>query len=145
MAQDKIALELNNLLANYQIYYQNLRGFHWNIQGKEFFELHAKFEELYNDAAVKIDEVAERILTIEATPLHSFTDYLEKANLKAETNVHRGEPAVKTIVHDLSAIVDQQKAIRSLAEGEDDATADMMATFIEEQEKTLWMYKSWLK
>jgi starvation-inducible DNA-binding protein len=72
----EIASELNVLLANYQIYYQNLRGFHWNIQGRDFFELHVKFEELYNDGAIKIDEVAERILTIEATPLHSFTDYL---------------------------------------------------------------------
>jgi starvation-inducible DNA-binding protein len=143
---NNIALELNNLLANYQIYYQNLRGFHWNIQGRDFFELHVKFEELYNDAAVKIDEVAERILTIEATPLHSFTDYLEHASLQAKTGVHRGEPAVQTIVDNLSALVDQQKEIRTLAEDSGDgATGDMMATFVEEQEKTLWMFKSWLK
>ena len=144
--ENKIAGELNNLLANYQIYYQNLRGFHWNIQGRDFFELHIKFEELYNDAAVKIDEVAERILTIDHTPLHSFTDYIETATLKAKTGVHRGEPAVQTIVDNLSALVDQQKGIRSRAEDNDDgATADMMATFIEEQEKTLWMFNAWLK
>jgi starvation-inducible DNA-binding protein len=142
----EIANELNSLLANYQIYYQNLRGFHWNIQGRNFFELHMKFEELYNDSAVKIDEVAERILTIDATPLHSFTDYLEIASLKPATNVHNGELAVKIIVENLSAIVDQQKNIRKYAEdGDDGATADMMATFIEEQEKTLWMFKAWLK
>jgi starvation-inducible DNA-binding protein len=142
----EIANELNSLLANYQIYYQNLRGFHWNIQGRDFFELHAKFEELYNDSAVKIDEVAERILTIEATPLHSFADYLDRAGLKATTDVNDGETAVKTIVENLSIIVDQQKAIRKFAEdGDDGATADMMAAFIEEQEKTLWMYKAWLK
>ena len=142
----EIAGELNVLLANYQIYYQNLRGFHWNIQGRDFFELHVKFEELYNDGAIKIDEVAERILTIEATPLHSFADYLETANLKAETGVHNGETAVRAIVDNLSAIVSQQKNIRKFAEdNEDGATADMMATFIEEQEKTLWMFKSWLK
>lgn len=142
----EVASELNNLLANYQIYYQNLRGFHWNIQGRDFFELHVKFEELYNDGAIKIDEVAERILTIEATPLHSFADYLEKATLKAATGVHDGEAAVKTIVENLSAIVDEQKTIRKFAEeGDDGATADMMAAFIEEQEKTLWMFKAWLK
>jgi starvation-inducible DNA-binding protein len=142
----EIANELNSLLANYQIYYQNLRGFHWNIQGRNFFELHVKFEELYNDGAIKIDEVAERILTIDATPLHSFADYLEIASLKPATDVHNGELAVKTIVENLSAIVDQQKNIRKYAEdGDDGATADMMATFIEEQEKTLWMFKAWLK
>jgi starvation-inducible DNA-binding protein len=108
--------------------------------------LHVKFEELYNDGAIKIDEVAERILTIEATPLHSFADYLETASLKAATGVHDGETAVKAIVESLSAIVSQQKNIRKFAEdGEDGATADMMATFIEEQEKTLWMFKAWLK
>lgn len=142
----EIAKELNKLLANYQIYYQNLRGFHWNIQGRDFFELHVKFEELYNDAAIKIDEVAERILTIDHTPLHSFTDYLETASLKPVRGVHKGEPAVKTLVENLTDLVDQQKGIRAMAEdGDDGATADMMATFIEEQEKTLWMYKSWLK
>ncbi len=144
--QKEIANELNSLLANYQIYYQNLRGFHWNIQGRDFFELHLKFEELYNDAAVKIDEVAERILTIEHTPLHSFADYLERASLTAVKDVHDGETAVRTVVDNLSAIVEQQKNIRKFAEdAEDGATADMMATFIEEQEKTLWMYKAWLK
>jgi starvation-inducible DNA-binding protein len=142
----EIANELNKLLANYQIYYQNLRGFHWNIQGRDFFELHIKFEELYNDAAIKIDEVAERILTIDSTPLHSFKDYLEIADLTSVTGINSGEPAVKEVVDNLAQIVDQQKQIRAQAEDSDDgATADMMATFIEEQEKTLWMYKAWLK
>jgi starvation-inducible DNA-binding protein len=142
----QIAAALNNLLANYQIYYQNLRGFHWNIQGRDFFELHIKFEELYNDAAIKIDEVAERILTIDQTPLHSFADYLEAADLKPLTEVREGKVAVTAVVEDLTRLVVQQKSIRVSAEdGNDGATADMMATFIEEQEKTLWMYKAWLK
>ena len=53
--------ELNELLANYSVFYQNVRGFHWNIRGERFFELHVKFEELYNDLFLKIDEIAERI------------------------------------------------------------------------------------
>lgn len=146
MAQNNIAIELNKLLANYQIYYQNLRGFHWNIQGRDFFELHVKFEELYTDTAVKIDAVAERILTIEGTPLHSFADYLDNATIKATTGVVRGEPAVKTIVDNLTTLVEQQKEVRTLAEGNGDVTTgDLLATFVEEQEKTLWMFKSWLK
>ena len=52
------ALQLNDLLSNYQMFYMNLRGFHWNIKGKKFFELHLKFEELYNDALIKVDEIA---------------------------------------------------------------------------------------
>ena len=70
----ELVIKLNDLLANYQLFYQNLRGLHWNIKGKEFFELHLKFEELYNDAVIKIDEIAERILTLEGEPLHTFSD-----------------------------------------------------------------------
>ena len=72
-----VAAELNILLANFQMYYQNLRGLHWNIRGRRFFDLHIKFEELYNDLVIKVDEIAERILTLEATPLHTFTEYLK--------------------------------------------------------------------
>ena len=68
---------LNQLLADYQVFYQNLRGLHWNIKGKEFFELHLKFEEFYDDAVIKIDEIAERILTLESEPLHTFSDYIK--------------------------------------------------------------------
>ncbi|MCU0389442.1 MAG: hypothetical protein MUE71_12625, partial [Chitinophagaceae bacterium] len=57
-----LANKLNVLLANFQLFYINARGFHWNIKGQNFFELHLKFEEVYNDALLKIDEVAERIL-----------------------------------------------------------------------------------
>lgn len=70
-----LAEKLNELLANYSIFYQNTRGYHWNIKGEKFFELHLKFEELYNDLLLKIDELAERILTLEQTPKHNYTDY----------------------------------------------------------------------
>jgi starvation-inducible DNA-binding protein len=60
---------LNGLLANFQIYYQSLRGLHWNIKGNNFFELHEKYEEFYTDSLVKIDDIAERILTLQGKPL----------------------------------------------------------------------------
>lgn len=69
---EAIAKNLNHLLANFQIYYQNLRGIHWNIRGKRFFDLHVKFEELYTDVNLKVDQIAERILTLGATPFHIF-------------------------------------------------------------------------
>ena len=75
MNSEKLIIELNQLLSDFHIYYQNTRGFHWNIKGKRFFELHVKFEELYTEALTSIDEIAERILTIGGTPLHAFDDY----------------------------------------------------------------------
>ena len=86
----KLSQKLNGLLANYQLFYQNLRGLHWNIKGKEFFELHLKFEELYEDAVIKVDEIAERILTLEGEPLHTFSDYLQSAEIKEEKSIVNG-------------------------------------------------------
>ena len=78
----QLAIKLNDLLANYQLFYINTRGFHWNITGEKFFELHLKFEELYNDALLKVDEIAERIRTLDFTPLHSFSAYLKLTAIK---------------------------------------------------------------
>jgi DNA-binding ferritin-like protein len=72
----ELADALSDLLANYSIFYQNTRGYHWNITGDKFFELHLKFEELYNDLFEKIDEVAERILTLGYNPVGLFTSFL---------------------------------------------------------------------
>lgn len=142
----EITGQLNELLSDFQIFYQNLRGFHWNIQGKNFFELHVKFEELYNDAAMKVDEIAERILTIGGMPIHSFEDYLTIAKIKPIKDVHYGETAVKTIIENMEYLVAKEISIKIAAGNADDGgTEDQMSAFVEEQQKTLWMYKAWLK
>ncbi|MCK5456330.1 MAG: DNA starvation/stationary phase protection protein, partial [Melioribacteraceae bacterium] len=91
---NQVAEALNELLANHQIYYQNLRGFHWLILGKNFFQLHEKYEALYNEAADTIDEIAERILMLGGTPLHTFADYLDKANLKSVQNIRSSKESL---------------------------------------------------
>src|SRR6201989_1903662 len=73
---------LNDLLANYHIYYQKVRGCHWNVKGQNFFTLHVKFEELYTAALTTIDELAERILTLGKPPVSTFADYIAHAQLK---------------------------------------------------------------
>ncbi len=149
LEQEKVkvlAEKLNILLANYQLFYQNLRGFHWNIKGRDFFELHAKFEEYYNDAVLKIDEVAERILTLEAEPLHTFTDYLNTSSIKEAKGVNNGIDAVKKIVANFSILVQIEREILSLAsDAEDEGTVSLMSDYISETEKTLWMLNSYLK
>ena len=91
----QLAEQLNTLLANYQLFYINARGFHWNITGEKFFELHAKFEELYNDLLIKVDEVAERILTLGHTPMHTFSDYLQTSTIKEAKNISDGKKAMQ--------------------------------------------------
>jgi len=86
---EKLAKKLNVLLANFQVYYQSLRGLHWNIKGKNFFELHLKFEELYTDSQIKIDLIAERILTLQGEPLHTFSDYSSLAKVPVGKSISK--------------------------------------------------------
>lgn len=140
-----LASDLNGLLANFQTYYQNLRGIHWNIKGKRFFDLHVKFEELYTDANLKVDEIAERVLTLGATPLHTFEDYSKNAKVPVGKNISQDENAVKLIVDSLSVLLKiEREILEKASEANDEGTNSMMSDFITEQEKTVWMMKAWL-
>jgi len=142
---NELASDLNELLANFQVYYQNLRGLHWNIKGKNFFQLHEKFEELYNDSQEKIDMIAERILTLEDTPLHTYKDYMELATVQVVKAVSKDVEAVNLVVHSLQELLSIERAIlEKSAAADDEGTNAMMSDFIAEQEKTIWMMKAWL-
>ncbi len=137
--------KLNDLLANYQMFYQNLRGFHWNIKGKAFFELHLKFEELYDDAVIKIDEIAERILTLEGTPLHTFADYIATSEIKDAKNKSNGIESLEIAVENFSTLVAKERVILAFAaEADDEGTVSLMSDYISQTEKTLWMLSSYL-
>jgi len=142
---NQLAQELNVLLANYQMYYQNLRGFHWNIKGPSFFELHLKFEELYTDAVLKIDEIAERVLTLSGTPLHTFSDYLKHSSIKEAANVTDSAGTVGTTLSNLKTLLEIERNILALAgAANDEGTDALMSGYISEQEKTVWMLSSYL-
>ncbi len=137
--------DLNVLLANFQVYYQNVRGLHWNIKGKNFFELHVKFEEFYTDAQEKVDLIAERILTLQGTPLHTFKDYLELSTVPTGKNISNDEEAVKLVINSITELLKIERSILELSDNADDeGTNSMMSDFISEQEKTLWMMNAWL-
>lgn len=137
---------LNGLLANFQVYYQNLRGLHWNIKGKNFFELHVKFEEFYTDSQEKIDMIAERILTLGGTPLHTFEDYNELAKVPVGKNITNDVESVELVVNSLSELLKIERSILEQSdEADDEGTNSMMSDFISEQEKTVWMLNAWLQ
>ncbi|MEZ2415610.1 Dps family protein [Muriicola sp. E247] len=141
----ELGKELNVLLANFQRYYMNLRGIHWNIKGKRFFDLHVKFEELYDDANLKVDMVAERILTLGEVPLHTFEDYIAIAKVPQGKNVSVDEKAIRLIVDSLKELLKIERRILDASdEANDEGTNSMMSDFITEQEKTVWMMKAWL-
>lgn len=137
--------ELNHLLGDFHIYYQNTRGFHWNIKGKRFFELHMKFEEFYTEALTTIDEIAERILTIGGHPLHTFEDYQKISDLTVFKDVSEDEECVKGVKEQLIQLIAQENIVKDLAsEAGDNETEDMMIGLINTQQKTIWMLNAWL-
>jgi starvation-inducible DNA-binding protein len=137
---------LNDLLANYSIFYQNARGYHWNIQGNKFFELHLKFEELYNDLFIKIDEIAERVLTLGHQPNYKFSEYLKVSDIKESNAVTDGTQSVKEIVEALQGLLVKERHILNLSgEIDDEGTNSLMSDYIREQEKLIWMYSAYLK
>lgn len=140
-----LADKLNELLANYSIFYQNTRGAHWNIKGEKFFELHLKFEELYNDLFLKIDEVAERILTLGHAPNHKYSDYKKASKINESNQVSDGLKAVEDILNSFRTIISLQREILDLsAEAGDEGTSALMSDYIRDQEKLVWMYSSFL-
>ena len=143
---ENLAGKLNALLANYSIFYQNTRGYHWNIKGEKFFELHLKFEELYNDLFTKIDEVAERILTLGHTPNHTFSDYRSLSAISESGKVTEGRDAVKQVLEAFQTLLVMQRELLDLAaDANDEGTNALMSDYIREQEKLVWMYSAYLK
>jgi len=137
--------KLNELLANYSIFYQNTRGYHWNIKGEKFFELHLKFEELYNELLLKIDNVAERILTLGHRPKHNYADYRVTSKIKESNQVSDGIKAVEDIIASFQiTIVLQRELLNLSSDANDEGTSALMSDYIREQEKLVWMYSSFL-
>jgi len=140
----KTANELNILLADFHLYYQKLRNFHWNIVGKSFFDLHIKFEEMYDDAKLKVDEIAERILTLRFQPVSNYSEYLKSSNLKEAPSELNDIEMVKTLLEDHRLMIQQmRKVVENANAAGDEGTIDLIGSFIAEIEKTSWMLDAW--
>ncbi|WP_417361564.1 Dps family protein [Galbibacter sp.] len=141
---EKTVFELNVLLADYHLYYQKLRNFHWNVVGENFFDLHNKFEEMYNDAKLKVDEIAERILTLRNQPLSNLSQYLEISNIKEADSDLEDRQMIDALLKDHGPLLEQMRKVLKIAEdGSDEGTVDMIGAYIRELEKTSWMLDAW--
>ena len=123
----------------------NSRGFHWNIKGDKFFELHLKFEEIYNDSFLKIDEIAERILTLGSAPIHTYSEYMKISKIKEVKNVSDGKKAVQEILKGYQVLLPLERDLLDLSDKtNDEGTNALMSNYIGEQEKLIWMYSAYL-
>ena len=139
----ELANKLNELLATYQVFYTNVRGYHWNIKGVNFFALHAKFEEIYTDLITKVDEVAERILTLGYTPDNAYSQYLKVSRIKEDIAVSGAQECLSGTLQGLKTLLEQQREILALAgDADDEGTASQMSDYIKEQEKLVWMFQA---
>ena len=139
-AANNIVANLKQLLADYQIFYTNLRGFHWNIKGHGFFVLHGKFEDLYNDVANKVDEIAERKLMLGGQPDNNFSEYLKISRVKEVTGVSCGDQALQNILETYGHLIKAEREVLAIAsEAGDEVTVAQMSDYMKEQEKMVWM------
>lgn len=136
---------LQELLANLQLYYTNLRGFHWNVKGEVFYSAHERFEGFYDDTAAKVDEVAERILMLGGVPAHNYSDYLKVSTIKESGVVNNHKEIVKLILDYLKVLIGlERRLLETASEGDDEGTVTLIGDFISGQEKNVWMLTSLL-
>ena len=142
----EIVVTLNTLLANYQVFYNKLRNFHWNIEGPEFFELHEEFENEYNKVKEYIDIVAERIRVFGVKPNFTLQKTLELATIKEEKKNLSAIEMVREVLQDYEILHDNMlDGINASLETGDIATEQMLTDFIRNIEKRNWMFTSFLK
>jgi len=145
-ALESVASHLNKLLASYNIYYQNLRSFHWHVQGSNFFDLHHLFEDYYNSAKLTIDEIAERILTIGHKPDGSLHTYLDKTKIKESDDLLTDREMAKQVLENQSELIKNMRTvIKEASKVEDEGTIDLIGGMLSAIEKKAWLLYSWQK
>ncbi|MED1725960.1 DNA starvation/stationary phase protection protein [Mesorhizobium sp. M00.F.Ca.ET.186.01.1.1] len=134
---------LNKQVANWTVLYTKLHNFHWNVKGPHFFTLHAKFEELYTEAAGHIDALAERVLSIGGKPVGTLAACLNTASITEAEGNETAEQMVEIITRDFSVLTDELKlAMEAAEQAGDEATEDMLLSIRSGLEKHIWMLKA---
>lgn len=142
---ERIAIVLNELLANYSVHYQKLRNYHWNVKGSDFFDLHDQFEQQYNEARENIDAIAERIRVFSKTPLSTMKDYLEISEIKETGTDLKSDIMVREVLSDYRILLNSMGTVVEVAIDQGDSgTEEMIKKFINGIEKHHWMLSAFL-
>lgn len=136
---------LNGVLADSIVFYQKLHHFHWRVQGRGFYQLHAKFEELYNHFGAMVDEIAEHILMVEGIPLASLKQALELSDVKEIQDVPQAEEMVVLVLADLKALREKiSQGIASAEEAGDRGSVNLLDPMADALAKEIWMLGAFL-
>jgi len=137
---------LNKQIANWSVLYTKLHNYHWYVKGNQFFTLHLKFEELYNEAALHIDELAERVLAIKGKPTATMAEYLRLSSVKEASGSENADAMVKAIASDFTTMTGELKQGMDAAEAAgDDTTSDMLLAIRTSLDKHIWMLASFVE
>lgn len=135
---------LNQLLADATVFYQKLRHYHWTVNGRHFYELHVKFEELYTQWAVAVDQIAERVLMLDGIPLHTLAAMLQETRLQEDETVPAAPDMVTAIIADLQKMHAEAGEVIGLAEEAGDrGTVNVLDALRDAMEKDMWMLEAW--
>ncbi|KPB03293.1 Dps family protein [Bacillus sp. CHD6a] len=136
---------VNKQVANWSVLYIKLHNYHWFVKGPEFFTLHEKFEQLYGEAAIHIDELAERLLAIEGTPVGTMKEILEISTIHEAEGKETAEQMVQSIASDFSTLIEELKEGMEIADKVgDETTGDMLLAIHQSVEKHNWMLHAFL-
>ncbi|MNO51461.1 General stress protein 20U [compost metagenome] len=137
--------ELNLQIANWTVLYTKLHNYHWYVKGSNFFRLHEKFEELYDEAAGYIDEIAERLLAIGGQPVATLKGSLAIATISEATGSENADAMVEAIIADFAVLGNELKhGMKAADEAEDQASSDLLLGILSAIEKHSWMLNSYL-
>lgn len=146
MAETRSVVEtINRQIANCGVLYVKLHRYHWFVKGKQFYTLHAKFEELYEEAAKTMDELAERVLAIRGKPIATMKEMLELATVKEGVGDESADQMVQSIVKDFQTMVgDLRRAVHQAEDAGDYTTVDLLTDIQTSLEKHIWMLEAML-
>lgn len=143
---NKLVQMVNKQVANWTVLYMKLHNYHWYVKGPNFFALHAKLEELYNEADTNIDELAERILALDGSPIATLKEALELASIGEAEGNEDANQMIQSLVNDFSVLITELKEGIAVADNMgDDPTSDMLIAIQQSLEKHNWMLKAYLK
>jgi starvation-inducible DNA-binding protein len=141
----KVADGLSRLLADSYTLYLQTHKFHWNVTGPMFQTLHLMFETQYNELALAVDSIAERIRALGFFAPGSYAEFAKLASIKEVEGVPRADQMIRLLVEGQEAVVRTARSVFPIAEqAGDEATADLLTQRMQLHEKTAWMLRSLL-
>ncbi len=140
----EIAKSLSVLLAESYTLYLKTHKYHWNVTGPMFQTLHLMFEQHYNDLALAIDEIAERIRALDVKAPGSYEEFTKLSSVKEDVSLKTSaNNMVENLLKDHEQVARTAKTILPKLEGaNDEGTNSLLGTRIEYHEKISWMLKS---